>query len=270
MPRYLWAAPPSGSRAKTILLHSEQGIGDTIQFVRYAKAVAGRGGRRILECQPGLKKLLEGVPEFDAVYGEGEDLPEFDVHAPLLSLPHIFGTTMETIPSDIPYIQGPENSEISEKISSRANHLKVGLVWAGNPGHTNDRNRSIPLASFEPIFDLKGIQFYSLQVGEGRKQIGHFHYQDKIIDLNPDFSATASAIDQLDLVISVDTSIAHLSGAMGRPTWTLLPFVPDWRWLMNRDDTPWYPGMRLFRQPEIGDWESVILKVSESLRRIVS
>ena len=111
--------------------------------------MAGCGGRRILECQPGLKKLLEGVPEFDAVYGEGEDLPEFDVHAPLLSLPHIFGTTMETIPGDIPYIQGPENSEVSEKISSRANNIKVGLVWAGNPWHSNDRNRSIPLESFD-------------------------------------------------------------------------------------------------------------------------
>lgn len=266
-----WGGSPLGG--KTILLHSEQGIGDTLQFVRYAKLIAGQGGRLILECQAGLKSLLEKMPEFDAVITEGESRPEFDLQAPLLSLPYIMGTTLETIPADIPYIRAPEIPETANTLSSPLGQLKVGLVWAGNPEHENDRNRSIPLNRFEPLLKSGKAKFFSLQVGGIAGQIREFELESVLTDIGgrlSNFADTAAAVEALDLVISTDTAAVHLAGAMGKSVWCLLPFVPDWRWMVGREDTPWYPTMRLFRQKKIGDWEGVISEVDDSLKRLAS
>lgn len=253
---------------KTILIHAEQGLGDTLQFVRYGMNVAARGGRAILECHPALKSLLSGVSGFDAVIGKGEPLPEHGTHVSLLSLPRIFGTTLDSIPADVPYISPPAGAVPPGGVHLEKDGLKVGLAWAGNPNHLNDRNRSIPLEKFDSILKLTGIKFYSLQAGAFSNDIARLSLEEFMEDLSPyltDFTATAAAVENLDLVVSVDTAVAHLAGAMARPVWTLLPLAPDWRWLLGRDDSPWYPTMRLFRQSAIGDWESVLVKVRAAL-----
>ncbi len=185
-----------------------------------------------------------------------------------MSLPHILRTTLETIPGECPYLRPPENPEMSAAIAAPPGALKAGLVWAGNPEHHNDRNRSIPLDTFGPLLSMDSVRFFSLQVGSPAGRIGVLGLEDRLTDLGghlTDFSATASAVGQLDLLITVDTATAHLTGAIEKPVWTLLPFVPDWRWLMEREDTPWYPSMRLFRQKTIGDWDAVIREVKENL-----
>ncbi|MBT3352216.1 MAG: tetratricopeptide repeat protein [Nitrospinaceae bacterium] len=267
----LWEGSPL--EGKTILLHSEQGIGDTLQFVRYAKLIAEQGGKIILECQASLKKLIEKMPEFYAVIAEGESRPAFDLQAPLLSLPKIMGTTLETIPMEVPYIRALENQETANAISSSPGHLKVGLVWAGNPEHENDRNRSIPLENFGALLNTSNTRIFSLQLERENIRIRELGFDNKLRDLGPlvrGFDATAAAIEKLDLVVSVDTAAAHLAGAMGKSVWCLLSFVPDWRWMLTREDTPWYPTMRLFRQKRIGNWEEVIREVGDSLRRLAS
>ena len=262
----VWDGAPL--RGKTILIHAEQGLGDTLQFVRYGKDVAARGGRVILECHPAQKSLLLDISGFDAVIGKGESLPEYETHVSLLSLPRIFGTNLDSIPADVPYLSSPIGVAIPGNLHLEKDRLKVGLAWAGNPNHLNDRNRSIPLEKFDSLLKLKGIKFYSLQVGSSVDDIARLSLNEFIEDLSPkltDFAATAAAVDKLDLVISVDTSIVHLAGAMARPVWTLLPLAPDWRWLLGRDDSPWYPTMRLFRQGAIEDWESVLVRVGAAL-----
>lgn len=269
-PRPMWDASPLGD--KTILLHSEQGIGDTIQFVRYARIVAGYGGRVVLECQATCKKLMETIPEISAVFEKEEELPDFDVHAPLMSLPYLFGTTLETIPCDIPYIRPPEAQAVPDEFHSAEGTLKVGLVWAGNPEHPNDKNRSISLEKFEQILDTNKIRFFSLQVGKRNTDIKRLQFQDTLKNLGGeliDFSTTAAVMAHLDLIISVDTAPAHLAGAMGKAVWTLLPYAPDWRWMLNRSDSPWYPTMKLFRQKEVGDWDDVLFEVKENLERMI-
>jgi Flp pilus assembly protein TadD len=265
-PQPRWDGSPL--EGKTLFLHCEQGIGDTLQMVRYARPIADLGGKLILECQGGLKSLLDTMPWFDSVIAEGEARPAFDLQAPLMSLPHILGTTIETIPGEVPYLWPPENPEISAAVSAPPGAPRIGLVWAGNPEHHNDRNRSVPLEKFGPLLRMENVRFFSLQVGATAKQIGELGLEDRLIDLGgrlTDFSVTASAAGRLDLLITVDTATAHLTGAMGKPVWTLLPFVPDWRWLMEREDTPWYPSMRLFRQKTIGDWDTVVREVKENL-----
>ena len=266
-----WDGSPLGD--KTILLHSEQGIGDTLQFVRYAKLIAGQGGKLVLECQENLKSLLKKMPEFDAVIAGGERHPAFDVQAPLLSLPHIMGTVLETIPAEVPYIRAPENPKTAGAVSSLPGQLKIGLVWAGNPEHENDRNRSIPLEKFGTLFNTNNTRFFSLQLERENIQIRELGFEKELKDLGPlirGFDTTAAAVEALDLVICADTAAAHLAGAMGKSVWCLLPFVPDWRWMLAREDTPWYPTMRLFRQKKIGDWEGVISEVGDSLKRLAS
>ena len=259
----------------TVLLFSEQGFGDTIQFVRYAPLVAKRGAKVILECQKELVSLLQTVEGIHKVIVHGSELPEFDVYWPLLSSPLFFDTNLENIPQKIPYIT-PDNLLV-EKFHNRVQNdkakLKIGLSWAGRPTHSNDIFRSVSLDLFSPLAQIEDVTLYSLQKGEAAKQMEIKPIGWKIIDYNNeinDFSDTAGLIANLDLVISVDTAVAHLAGAIGKPVWTLIPFAPDWRWMLNREDSPWYPTMRLFRQSSPGDWESVITKVKDELIKLLA
>jgi ADP-heptose:LPS heptosyltransferase len=212
------------------------------------------------------------MPEIGAVFEKDKALPDFDVQASLMSLPYILGTTLETIPGGVPYIRPPEDRKAPGQVLSEEKKLKVGLVWAGNPKHTNDRNRSIPLEKFETVLNTGKIRFFSLQVGDQSAEIRRLGYQDQLEDLSgtlTDFSATAAIMAHLDLVISVDTAPAHLAGAMGRAVWTLVTFAPDWSWMLERSDSPWYPTMKIFRQKKIGDWDGVLAEVKENLDRMV-
>jgi tetratricopeptide (TPR) repeat protein len=259
---------------KTILLHAEQGIGDTIQFVRYVLRVRQLGGKVITACREELKSLLVNDKHFGNVVSFQDPIPDFDVHCPLLSLPFIFHTAIETIPAEMPYITADTAfiNRWRDKIQPD-NSFKIGVVWSGNPKYKRDRVRSCSLATFAPLAEYHGITFYSLQKGAGADQAKHPPAGMKLIDLTDeinDFSDTAALIAHLDLVISVDTAVAHLAGAMGKPVWILLPFVPDWRWMLDRKDSPWYPTMKLFRQPKPGDWNSVIDHMVEELSRITN
>jgi len=266
----LWTG--SDHAGQTILLYAEQGFGDTIHFVRYVSMVAEKGLRVILGCQKELKTLLESVEGLSQVIAFGEPSPMFDIRCPLLSLPGIFKTSIANMPSEVPYVF-PGDEIVRRwwgRISGHRKELNIGISWSGSPGHVNDRNRSLPLEMLIPLTILNGIAFYSLQKElagpndmELMKKMNVIDYTEDIHD----FSDTAGIIMNLDLVISVDTAVVHLAGALGRTVWTLLPFSPDWRWLLDREDTPWYPTMRLFRQPSPGDWASVINKVIHELKK---
>jgi hypothetical protein len=257
----------SDLNGKRILLHPEGGYGDTIQFVRYAPLVAARGGQVVVGCVPELFRLLqtvEGVTELDLA---GPALPVFQVHCPMLSLPRLLKTTAETIPAKIPYIFADSNlSQRCRKMMPPAHGLlKVGLVWSGRAEYDNDFNRSLLLKKYLPLSKVPRTIFFSLQKGPSSKQVEELKNEWPVIDWTSeftDFADTAALIDNLDLVVTVDTAMAHLAGAMGKRVWVLLPFMPDWRWLLNRDDTPWYPTMRLFRQNRAGDWETPIQRVA--------
>ena len=256
---------------KTILLHAEQGFGDSIQFIRYAPLIANLGGRIVVECRPGLKRLFETVPGIERVIDRGDPLPGFDVHCALLSLPSRFNTANETIPAGIPYFTLPPTltASWSAKIPDTDGKLKIGLVWAGNPGHSNDRNRSISLDRYASIMATsEQAMFFSLQKNVGPGQPPNAASSLTLCDLTEqvdDFADMAALISNLDLVICVDTSVAHLAGALGKPTWVLLPYAPDWRWQLGRGDSPWYPSMRLFRQQQRGDWDDVLHSVQQAL-----
>jgi len=252
-----------------LLLYEEQGYGDTIQFARYCDIVSNKGIKVILLCSEPLKSIMKNVNGITEVYNYKEQLPEFDFHCPLSKLPLIFRTDLDNIPSNIPYISITPDlfSFWKNKINSER-HFKVGLAWAGNPEHRNDKNRSFPFEKYLPLFSLKNIKFYSLQIGPSSLRKINKPEGIDIIDLTEDikdFSDTAALIENLDLVISVDTAIVHLAGALGKKVWTLLPFSPDWRWMLNRDDSPWYPTMKLFRQTKSGDWDTVIKMVYSEL-----
>jgi tetratricopeptide (TPR) repeat protein len=262
-PIWLGEGPVNG---KTVLLHAEQGLGDTIQFARYAQLVAERGARIVLEIQTELKPLFEGMAE-TTVIGRGDRLPPFDLHCPLLSLPLACGTTLATVPAGIPYLKAaPVLVESWRNRLAGPDHLKVGIVWSGNPKHRNDQNRSIELRRFADILTTPGVAFYTLNPSidpgdveflTNHTQVAHIAGQFR------DFSDTAAVIAQLDLVISVDTAVAHLTGAMGKEVWLMLPYEPDWRWMTDRDDSPWYTTAKLFRQPRIGAWDAVFVTVAE-------
>jgi hypothetical protein len=254
---------------RTILLHAEQGFGDTIQFVRYAGMVAARGGKIILECPANLCTLLKQLPGIETVLAAGQPLPPFDLQCPLMSLPFVFGTQPESIPNIVPYLRAdPQQAkEWAARLPAKGRDLRVGLAWAGSMGSVNDRQRSIDPSHFLPLAGVKGVRFFSLQK-ERRSTQSDFPAELRLIDHTgelQDFADTAALIKNLDLVISADTAIAHLAGAMGKLTCLLLPFAPDWRWQLDRSDTPWYPKMRLFRQPSFGDWNSVFREVTKSL-----
>jgi tetratricopeptide (TPR) repeat protein len=260
---------------KTILLHCEQGFGDALQFIRYAPLVKARGGKVILSCPQPLARLFTGIADIDRILPEGSPLPACDVQAPLLSLPMLFKTDIDTIPNHIPYLAPLPNTDWAAKIPP-GKSLKVGLVWAGNPrlsrpeARAVDKRRSMHLEQMAPLATISGIRFFSLQKGAGVEQIAASGLP--VIDLMDqvdDFADTAGLIAQLDLVIGVDTSVIHLAGAMGKPTWVLSRYDGCWRWLLARDDSPWYPGLRLFRQTKPGDWASVIEAVRQALEQKV-
>jgi tetratricopeptide (TPR) repeat protein len=253
---------------KRILLHSEQGLGDTIQFARYIPLVARKGGEVILEVQTELKTLLTNVEGVTQIVGRGERLPDFDVHHFLVSLAMVMGTELETIPAEVPYIYpAPDRVAKWQERMPRTGKLRVGLVWSGNPLVKTDAKRSIGLAKLAPLLDMTEVQFFSLhkQVRPadapllGNLPIVHFGEELQ------DFADTAAVISQLDLVIGSDTSVIHLAGAMAKPFWLLTKLSPDWRWLLQREDNPWYPTAKLYRQPKMDDWESVVERVRNDL-----
>jgi len=216
---------------------------------------------------------MQTVKGIDAVAVRNQGLPPFDFHVPLLDLPRLLGTTLETVPAAVPYLSAdPARVERWRDIlAGDPPGLRVGLVWSGNPHHGNDRNRSVLLRDFEPLADVPGVTFVSLQKGAAASQASDSTLRLKVVDHTPrliDFGETAALLANLDLVVTVDTSVAHLSGALARPTWVLLPFAPDWRWMLERTDSPWYPTMRLFRQPAPGQWAAVVRSVKTELGRM--
>ena len=255
---------------KTILLHAEQGLGDTIQFARYATFLASRGARVILEVQRPLVRLLSRLQGVAAVIAREEALPHYDFHCPLLSLPLACGTTLETIPADHAYI-APADAAISfwrTRLPQR--RFRVGLVWSGERSHDNDLDRSMRLATLEPLLDLPDVAFVSLQHEVRETILPFLQSRSDVCEIGrqfKDFADTAAAIALLDAVIAVDTAVAHLAGAMGTPLFLLLPFAADFRWLRERADSPWYPSARLFRQPQFGDWDSVVKVLRQELAR---
>jgi Tfp pilus assembly protein PilF len=266
-PLWLGDQPVSG---KTILLHAEQGFGDTIQFIRYAPLLAGRNAKVICEVQPELLPLLsqlEGV----TVVASGQPLPAFDLHCPLLSLPLAFKTRPDTIPAPIPYLAAPAERLAYWRDRLPPEHPRAGFVWSGQSSHKNDGNRSIALGRFAAFFADPPIRCFGLQSDLRGGEAEVLRGLPNLINLGGglrDFADTAAVIALLDVVISVDTAVAHLAGALGKPVMLLLPHAADFRWLRNRDDTPWYPTARLFRQPAFGDWDSVIARISDRLRQL--
>lgn len=266
----LWNGEPLAG--ETILLHAEQGLGDTIQFVRYAPMVAACGGRVVLEVQPSLGRLISGLDGVAEVISRGDPLPAFDWHCPLMSLPRAFHTELESIPGRTPYLgaKGADRSAWAQKLSG--NSMRIGLAWAGNPKHPRESMRSIPLAALAPLSLIEGTSWYSLQKGPSAMQVGSLPPGHRIVDLDAeqrDFADTAAIVANLDLVISIDTSVAHLAGALGAPVWVLLHHFPDWRWLTNRDDSPWYPSARLFRKSAAEDWNAVVDRVRREIELAV-
>lgn len=263
----------SGLQGQTILLFAEQGLGDTLHFVRYASLIKQNGATVIVQCQAPLLRLLATCAGIDRLAPEGTALPPFDVQAPLLSLPRIFRSTLATIPANIPYLSAdPELRAHWQEHLNGVRELKVGIAWQGNPEHQLDRRRSVPLLAFAPLADVPGVRLVSLQKGPGREQLSDLADRLGVLDVADrlvDFADTAAVISNLDLVITVDTAVAHLAGALGIPVWVALPLIPDWRWLLEREDSPWYPSMRLFRQRDRGDWPGVFERLTEALREQV-
>ena len=261
----------SSLQGKTILVYGEQGLGDNIQFIRYVAMVRARGGNVVIACPSPLKRLIQTSFGIEHIATERDPVPLGDVRIAMLSLPRIFQTTLETIPAQVPYLGViPALAERwRQRLASVPERFKVGLVWAGNRLHLNDRNRSVPLADFAAIARLPGVRLISLQKGSASADIvtAGVDILDWTAELS-DFADTAALVANLDLVISVDTAVAHLAGAMAKPTWTILPFAPDWRWMLNRADSPWYPTMRLFRQPAPNDWATPLRLITEELTRL--
>lgn len=265
-PRWLGDAPLQG---KTLLVYAEQGLGDTLQMVRYLPQLAARGARVILQVQDALQTLLEHVAGASGVTVIGaQQAPPHDLHVALMSLPAVLGASLSTIPADVPYIRADaaRSAQWQRKLGART-APRVGLAWAGNPKHDNDSMRSIPLPKMLQLLQ-PGRQCISLQRdlnAADRLLLARTPALHNYADAQTDFAETAALVAQLDLVICVDTSVAHLAGAMGKPVWLLLPFAPDWRWMLEREDSPWYPTMRLFRQQRPGDWDAVLENVRVAL-----
>jgi len=263
-----WTGEPLGGRS--IVVHDEQGVGDALQFLRYAPMLTARGARVFVECNSQLVRLLQGMEGVAGVIGRFQPLPPHDYQVSLLSLPHLLGTTRDTIPAAVPYLRA-EPDLAAEWRGRLAAHpgLRVGLVWAGNPEFKADNLRSPGLAAFRPLLDVTGVTIFGLQKGPGRRDLeGIGALPASFVDLGPDihdFADTAAIMEGLDLVISSCTGPAHLAGALGCPTWTVLPFSPDWRWFDRGEDTPWYPTMRLFRQDRPREWGPVMTRVGASL-----
>lgn len=253
----------------SLVVHHEQGLGDTIQFARYLPMVAPRVGRLVFECQAELARLMSTLAGVAEVVPQGRPVPRCDYHVPLLNIPRFFNTTLDTVPAAIPYLKAPHGVTAPTVARPSGTKLAIGIAWAGKPTHNNDKNRSTSLDRFFCLADLPGVVLYSLQKGLRTADIQTFGAQAFIHDLGSklgDFAETAALLPQLDLVVSVDTAVVHLAGALGVPCFVLIPFTPDWRWLKLREDTPWYPSLRLFRQKRPRDWDGVF----ERLRAAVA
>jgi Flp pilus assembly protein TadD len=265
------------AEGRVLLIRAEQGLGDTLQFCRYAPLAAARGLRVKLEVQPALVKLLGSIKGVEQVIAQGQPLPDGDLYCPMMSLPAALNTRLETIPADVPYLAVSDanvNSWRSRLSDDNNSKLKVGLVWAGKPRFNSpdlvaaDQRRSMAPDVLAPLMDISGIRFYSLQKG-GPPAPREFGLTD-LMDQCDDFIDTAALVMNLDLIISVDTAVAHLAGALGKPVWLLNRFDTCWRWLQTREDSPWYPTLRLFRQPSSGDWKSVVSRVRNELHNVLT
>ena len=252
---------------KTLLLCYEQGLGDTLMFLRYAPMVKSLGGRVILEAQPALAGVAATCRGVDAVIPQGQCLPPFDVYLPLLSLPWVFRTELSTLPAEIPYLDVPDQVTnrhvLAEVLALTRGKTRIGVVWAGNPGHKRDGERSLTASTLAPLAALPGVAWFSFQLGT--RDLPPLPNLISLAPLLSDFSDTAYALSGMDLVITVDTALAHLAGALGIPTLLLLAFQPDWRWMLDREDSPWYPSLRLYRQTTRGDWDTVLARLVDDL-----
>ena len=268
-PTWDGAAP----RGKTLLVYAEQGLGDALQFARYATLLANAGARPLIHCPAPLRNLLATVPGVVDTFAPGDPLPLYDAHIPLLSLARVFGTELATVPATVPYltVRAERRTAARAALAPQAGALRVGIAWAGNKANANDRNRSLSLAALAPLLDVQGIAWQSLQLGAS-DEIARTPFAGRMALLPEEIPLedTAAIISELDLVISVDTGIAHLAGALARPLWVLLPFAPGWRWLLGSDTSPWYPTARLFRQTEPRAWPGVVARVRGALESLAS
>jgi Flp pilus assembly protein TadD len=277
---------------KIIVLHFEQGYGDTLQFVRFAPMVKQRVGLVVVLCQTRLLRIVSRVPGVDLAFDGSTNAPNCQVHASLMSLPAIFGTTMATVPSTIPYLFNDPvvlerwESELTGAVRAadgpaewsaggpRRKPFLIGVAWQGSPDHLNDRFRSFPLACLAPLAERPGVRLVSLQIDHGVEQVRSFAGRFPVIELKKsrprDFLDTAAIVSQLDLVITPDTAVAHLAGGLGVPVWTALSTIAEWRWMLDREDSPWYPTMRLFRQTKLGDWDTVSARMAEALDGVLA
>jgi tetratricopeptide (TPR) repeat protein len=276
LPPPSWDGSPLDGQS--VLVQTEQGAGDAFQFIRYARLVKAKGGRVVLQCQAALARILATCPDLDQVVAAGTPLPPFPLTAPLLSLPMLCRTTLETIPAEVPYLAvDAARVQTWRTLLAALPGFKVGICWQGSPKLKRDRLRSVPLAVFGPLAKVPGVCLFALQRGPGLEQIGQQRKHLSIVDLpgrseDPAESwlDTAAMIQALDLVISVDTAVVHLAGALGAPVWVALPFMPDWRWLVDWEDSPWYPSMRLFHQQRPGDWPEAFQRIAMALHDLVA
>ena len=272
-----WNGEPLAGR--TILLHAEQGLGDTLQFCRYAPLVAAHGGRVVLEVQPRLPRLIRTLPGIAEILGQGQRLPGFDLHCPLMSLPRAFQTTQQTIPGETPYLRAEPalvqrwRQRLVDR-ETKADSIKIGVVWRGSAANSRDSRRSLSATSLAPLSAIPDVRLISLQKGNGSDELDALPIGMAIERLGDDFDTgpdafvdTAAVMMCLDLIISADTSVVHLAGALGRPVWLLNRYVPDWRWQLGQDDSPWYPTLRQFRQERPGDWNAPILAIRDELQK---
>lgn len=265
-PQPRWQGEPFPGR--TLMVVFEQGFGDTLMLARYLPRVKALGGRVHFLVQPQMAYLLTTLRGVDEIVPFGEPVPPFDLQVSTFSLPALFGTTLETVPADIPYLDVPpavpSKAALVQALAPSEGRVRVGLAWGGNPAHPRDAQRSIPAHRLDPLGDLEGVAWHSFQLGrEDRPQL------PGLVDLQPflrTFTDTAYALSGMDLLITVDTALAHLAGALGVPTLLLISYAPDPRWMLDREDTPWYPATRLYRQPRPGDWEAVIQRLLTELR----
>lgn len=258
---------------RSLFLHAEQGFGDTLQFVRYGPLLQQQGARVLLNCKPALKPLLSRCKGIDQLVMVGDPMPSYDVEVPLMSVPGRVGTTLETIPQDVPYLfADPARVEAWKERVAKIDGFKVGIAWQGSTGYKGDVFRSIPLRHFASLCQMPGLSLISMQKGYGREQLAEVGACQDIYDFDPildegvgAFEDTAALMMNLDLVITSDTAVAHLAGGLGVPVWVALPYAADWRWLLDRDDSPWYPTMRLFRQRTPGDWAEVFNRIADHI-----
>ena len=258
-----------------VLIRGEQGAGDNIQFLRYVPVIKRAGGRPAVLTRPGMKRLIQSFDADLAVFEPGEQVSDLAFEVAVMDLPGLSKTTLSTIPAEVPYMSAEPGlmAEWGNRLGPPAGR-RIGLCWQGNPDKPRDKLRSIPLTDFAPLIETPGTEWYGLQVGPGEEQVPGFRHIGKFTHLGGRLGASsdhfvdaAAAMTELDLVITVDTAIAHLAGALARPVWILLPHNPDWRWLLERDDSPWYPTARLFRQADAGDWSVPLAAIAAALRQ---